>query len=335
MRKERVYDALSHKKTDFIPHNVELTKELMGRFCRYAGIEPGEYANFAENHIAKLTLNEKDVPLGDDLFRDDHGVVFDRSYDKDIGAIREYLIPEPDAGLIHLPPIERESVAARVSAGLNNGGDCFKFAKISFTLFERAWSLCGFENLFCYLLTDKPFVKALLGAITERNLALLDIALQQDVDGVYFGDDYGAQRGLLFSPEIFRELFLPHWEAMLGLARRHGKITCLHSCGDISDILPMLHDAGLDVYQTVQPEIYDFHALKGAFPRLSFYGGISVQRDLPVLSPGEIDPLVRQTADVLGKGGGYIAAPTHQVTDDVPVENVMALIESLKSLRAG
>ncbi|MBQ8610277.1 MAG: hypothetical protein IJ412_01080 [Oscillospiraceae bacterium] len=74
-------------------------------------------------------------------------------------------------------------------------------------------------------------------------------------------------------------------------------------------------------------------ALKQAFAgRLCFWGGISTQRDLPVLAPQQLAETVRQTAAVMGRGGGYILAPTHALPQDVPPENVLALLEIFRNL---
>jgi len=106
-----------------------------------------------------------------------------------------------------------------------------------------------------------------------------------------------------------------------------GKFVIQHSCGDIHEIFPDLIDIGLDVYQTFQPEIYHIDFIKKEYGKhLSFWGGISTQRLLPF---GTIDEVKEKTAEIMrimGKGGGYIAAPTHAVPGDVPPENVMAML---------
>jgi uroporphyrinogen decarboxylase len=90
-------------------------------------------------------------------------------------------------------------------------------------------------------------------------------------------------------------------------------------------------DIGLDIYQTVQPEIYDLSKLKTDYGKdLTFWGAISTQKTLPFVGPNELKDIVKQTINIMGVNGGYIAAPTHKVPQDVPVENIIALIEVLK-----
>jgi uroporphyrinogen decarboxylase len=110
--------------------------------------------------------------------------------------------------------------------------------------------------------------------------------------------------------------------------KESGKYVCLHSCGDIRDILPDLVDMGLDIYNTIQPEIYNLSTLKREYGKyMTFYGGISTQQFLPYASADEVGELTREVKDIMGKNGGYILAPTHSVTDDIPVDNVMAMVK--------
>jgi uroporphyrinogen decarboxylase len=181
------------------------------------------------------------------------------------------------------------------------------------------------------LMLEEEFVRELFTRITQRNAQILDIALEYDFDGVYFGDDYGQQTGLLISPDTWRRCVKPYLRILFEKAKSKGKIVCLHSCGNISGILSDLIDIGLDVYQTVQPEVYDLKKLKKEFgSNLCFYGGISTQRDLPFKTPKEIFSIVKETMQVLGEGGGYIAAPTHRVTPDTPASNIIAMVEALR-----
>jgi uroporphyrinogen decarboxylase len=114
--------------------------------------------------------------------------------------------------------------------------------------------------------------------------------------------------------------------------KSRNKVVSQHSCGDINQIFPDLIDIGLDIYQTFQPEIYDFEKVKKEYGgHLTFWGGISTQRLLPFASPDEVRKTVKETIRIMGKDGGYIAAPTHSIPGDVPPENVVAMIEVFKN----
>lgn len=326
-----VKNAILHIETEYIPYNIELTKELEKKIETELNLEEGGFFNWAGNHIEKCGFEEGDYikPM---FFRDEYGVVWDRSgQDKDIGIIPDLIFKNPDISVYKFPKVEKEKITEKCKSFLEVDSDTYKFAKIGTTLFERAWSFRGFENLFMDFLLEEKFTHELLEKITDRNIQILDIALDYDFDGVYLGDDYGQQSGMMMSPDVWRKFIKPQLARMFDKIKANGKSVCLHSCGDITLVLPDLIEIGLDIYQTVQPEIYDLKNLKKEFGKdLTFYGAISTQRDLPFKNPKEIKEIIRNTIEILGESGGYIAAPTHRVTSDTPVENVIAMIEAFK-----
>ena len=259
--------------------------------------------------------------------------MWDRSgADKDIGIIKEYILKEPELGNYRIPEPDLAYVDEITTKMIDENKDSYKFGKIGFSLFERAWSLRGLENFLADLASEEKFVCELFEQILEYNLKTIDRALTYDIDGFFVGDDYGQQRGLLMSPTTWRRFIKPCLAKMFEKVKSTGRTVALHSCGDLSSILGDLIDIGLDIYQTVQPEIYGLKEIKEQFGKhLTFWGGISTQRTLPYITPEEVKKVAVEAIKILGKGGGYIAAPTHQVPADVPVENILALVEAFKN----
>jgi uroporphyrinogen decarboxylase len=182
-----------------------------------------------------------------------------------------------------------------------------------------------------YLAMEEDFVKEVLDGVLAYNLKIIDTVIDTGIDGFYFGDDYGQQSGLMMSPAMWRKFFREGLATMFSRVKSSGKIVALHSCGNIADLLPDLVDIGLDIYQTVQPELYDLRTLKSEFgDRLTFWGGISTQRDLPFDPPDVLRQKIDDTIAVMGASGGYIAGPTHRLPPDIPFENIQTLIETLR-----
>ncbi len=328
-RRERVLGALSHKTTDRVPWNIELTADEERKVCNAIGIRTSEFEGYAGNHVDKAGYNIGGSYIEPGVFRDEYGVVWDRTgLDKDIGMLRGLLLPEPDLTGYSFPVPDRIAIESATSRMLENGNDRFKFGKIGLAYFERAWSLRGMENLLMDFYLNPEFVEALFDKILDCNLAILDITLCFDIDGLYFGDDYGQQAGMIMGPALWRRFIKPGLSKMFAKVKSAGKIVALHSCGDISEIYGDLIDIGLDVHQTFQPEIYDIRRIKREFGAdLSFWGGISTQRMLPFMTPSELLGATKEIMQVMSEGGGFIAAPTHRVPADVPVENIIALVE--------
>ena len=330
MKRERVISAIAHKQTAQAPHDIDLTVPVAEKVCARLGLKQGELWDYFDNHIEEAKYR-KGAYIEPTVYQDPFGVRWNREIDKDIGVIIEYILKEPAMGGYRIPEPNLDFVDEVTGNMMAANKDSYKFGKIGFSLFERAWSLRGFENFLGDLAGEENFVCELLDQIVEYDVKIIDRALQYPIDGFFFGDDYGQQRGLLMSPAAWRKFFKPRLKIMFEKAKLAGKSVALHSCGDLSDILGDLIDIGLDVYQTVQPEIYGLKEIKERFgAHLTFWGGISTQKTLPYVTPEEVKKTARETIKILGKGGGYIAAPTHQVPSDVPVENVLALLEAFK-----
>ncbi len=332
LRKNTVKAAIQHNETDIVPYNVELTSGLLAKVTEHLGIGRADFGQYAGNHLQKANCNRAGSYIRDGFFKDEFGVVWDRTgADKDIGIVDHVLLPEPCLDGFDFPRPDMDNIAESTAKLVNNGRDTFKLAKIGTCYFERAWTLRGMENLLMDFLLEPNFVQQLLDNILQYNLQIIDTALHYDIDGFYFGDDYGQQNGLIMSPEVWRKFIKPGLARMFEKVKSAGRIVALHSCGNINAIFNDLIDIGLDVYQTVQPEVYDIKKLKTDFgDNLTFWGGISTQQALPFVTAVELKEIVKKTIAIMADKGGYIAGPTHRIPADVPVENVIALVEVLK-----
>ncbi|MHC4498647.1 MAG: uroporphyrinogen decarboxylase family protein [Planctomycetota bacterium] len=152
------------------------------------------------------------------------------------------------------------------------------------------------------------------------------------IDILWIGDDYGTQNGLLMSPEKWRKLFFPKLKEMCALGHEYGAKVMLHCCGSTRPLWPGLIEAGVDIYQTVQPEAKDMDpaGLKADFgDQICLHGTISIQKTLPFGTPQDVAAEVRSRIETVGKDGGLIIAPAHNCQPDTPVENLVALYEEM------
>lgn len=327
--RERIIYAIQHKATDFVPYNVDFTHQSYDRVAEY--LHDKDFIRKLNNHMSQVYYGgwPKPVSPGSEYYRDDFGVVWNRSgADKDIGVIDQCILKEPILEGYVFPTVDETELRRQFEELVKNNRDNFKFGNIGFSMFERAWSLRGMENLLMDMIEEPDFVDQLMDAIADYNLKIMDIALEYDLDGFMFGDDWGQQSGLIMGPKLWRRFIKPRVARMYARAKKEGKFVLQHSCGDIHEIFPDLIEIGLDVYQTFQPEIYDIRRVKNEYgSRLTFWGGISTQKLLPYASPEEIKRVTRETISIMGKNGGYIAGPTHSIPGDVPPENIMAMME--------
>ena len=270
-------------------------------------------------------------PLGhDNLWRDGFGVVWDRSVDKDIGVVKEYLLPEPTlAGYSFPNPLAPRSFEG-IQKAIASGQDGFRVFSIGFSLYERAWTLRGMENLMLDFYEHPAFVHELLGATADHHIAQIRKAMEYDIDAVYFGDDWGSQHGLQMGPHCWREFIKPQLKRMYSEVREAGRMVTIHSCGKVHELFDDLIEIGVNGFNPFQPEVMDVEALMRKYRgRLTFIGGLSTQQTLP---RGTVEDVRRETRKLLemGRAGSYVFGPAHAVEGDVPVENMLAFIEEVQ-----
>jgi uroporphyrinogen decarboxylase len=238
-------------------------------------------------------------------------------------SLAGYTVPDPlDAE--RWAPVCEVDLADRSELALAVVGD----------LWERAHFVRGLDALLMDLRAAPRFVHELLDRICEYCLATLERMALLRPDGVFISDDYGFQDRLMMSPADWREFVRPRLARLLSAAQQHGLRTMLHSCGNVSSIIPDLIELGLDILHPLQPEAMDVFALKREFGRdITFCGGVSTQHTLPFGTPDDVRREVTLKADVLGRGGGYILEPGITLQADVPLPNLLALIDAARDYR--
>jgi len=200
-------------------------------------------------------------------------------------------------------------------------------------LWERATFMCGMERLLVYVATERDFVEALLDGITDYILQTMHILFERFVfDGIFLSDDYGTQKSMLINPGTWRQLVKPRLARIFAKAKSAGKAVMLHSCGNVRAVVGDLVALGLDILHPIQPEAMDILELKREFgSRLTFCGGLGTQDLLINAGPNEIRSEVHRLKRRMGRGGGYILEPGITIQADVPLENILAMIDAASS----
>lgn len=266
-----------------------------------------------------------------DIWEDEFGVQWNRSVDHDIGVVCNRVITADNIEEYRFPDPDDSSRFARYPDIRSRSGDTYIVSNIGFSLFERAWTMAGMQEVLMAMVIDKEFAHRLLDRILEFNLRLIDNACQFDIDAMRFGDDWGDQRGLIMGPDLWREFIKPRIAQMYERVKSKGKKVFIHSCGRVDSVFPDLIECGLDVFNPFQPEVIDVFEAKAKYGAdLSFFGGISVQQTLPFGTRQQVRDEVRRLLDVVGEGGGYIAAPSHAIPGDAKPENIAVMLEVLQ-----
>ncbi len=195
--------------------------------------------------------------------------------------------------------------------------------------------LRGYEQFLVDTAIDAGFAEALLERTAEwwmETVAATLRAVEPYVDVVVWGDDVAFQDRLMIRAEQYRRLIKPRHARMNECIKRNSRAKIVYHCdGAVRPLLQDFVEAGVDALNPVQPDAAGIHtaALKAEFgDRLAFWGGIDTHRVLPFGSPAEVREEVRRRIADLGAGGGYVVASVHNMQEDVPPENILAMADA-------
>jgi uroporphyrinogen decarboxylase len=206
-------------------------------------------------------------------------------------------------------------------------------------LFEWGCFLRRMDNFLMDILCDPYHVEELRDQLVERHLAKLEkicAAVGDIVDLICIGDDLGMSAGPFMDADTYKQLFKPGHKALCDFIKAHSTTmhTYIHSCGSISNLIPDLIDAGIEIFNPVQTNALNMSPafLKKEFGKdCTFWGGgIENVGTLNVGSRQQIRDMVFERLEIFSAGGGYVFNTVHNILPDVPPENIVTMFEAVK-----
>jgi uroporphyrinogen decarboxylase len=203
------------------------------------------------------------------------------------------------------------------------------------SLFERMIEVRPEADVLCDLISDEPWIHRLADIILEYDSALVKKAVASGADGIAFGDDYGTERGLLMSPELWRSFIFPRLKKIFQPARDAGMAIHFHSCGYIRDLLPDFAELGVT---SIWPQLpaYNMEDLAKRCRELGLAVAVHTDRARTMTSgtPAEVRELVLREYETfkLADGGGWFYI---EADNGFPYANIEALVRTIKDLREG
>ncbi len=365
--RERLLKTLSHEEPDRVPldlggtnvtsYHVEVGKKLREHFGLPGGEEelcsykmqtaiPDDKILTAldvDTRILNLKTSEPLERIGEGTFKDEWGIVFKGDSEgrylnfashpienPTIEDLDRYAWPDPSAGR------RVEGLAERAR---DYGGEyALVLEGTRETVFGLASWLRGLDRFYMDLVMHRDFVEALLDRLVDfwkRCMDFVHGVIGEYVDVVKVADDLGTQRGLLISPQTYREIVKPRQAELYRYIRElFGCRLLLHCDGAVREIIPDFIEMGVDALNPVQPGVegMDPADLKAGFgDDLVFWGGgVDTQSTLSFGSPDEVREEVLRRVEAFKPGGGYVFSQVHNIQPEVPLENILAMFEAYR-----
>jgi uroporphyrinogen decarboxylase len=200
--------------------------------------------------------------------------------------------------------------------------------------------LRGYDQFFMDLVLDVDLAEALMDKILWTLKEMWTHYMEEVgpyVQLAYVTDDFGTQKSMMISPKMFRELIKPRWKALIDHIKSLADVKIMfHSDGDILPLLDDFVDMNVDILNPVQTSVAgleDTFALKEkSGDSLCFHGAIDVQQMMPNATTEELEQEIARRVFDLGRNGGYILAPCHNIGHDIPPENVATLFDKAREM---
>ncbi|NLP09722.1 hypothetical protein GX408_04905 [bacterium] len=344
--KERVLTAFAHAIPDRVPINYLCNPAIDARLKAHFGLKQDD--DEALRRRLGVDFRTIDAPyIGEKLYEDLPGITVDnfgrhrRWVQHDWGGywdyctwplqnadeetIADWRLPNPDdfdySVIQHL---SRRYKDYCVVVGHPGVGD----------IINSMGMLRTMEQVLVDLMLDEPAGLLLIDRSTNLWLQIMERILEAGkgaIDLFWMGEDLGTQRGPTISLGLYRKHIRPRHQKFIDLAKAYGLPVMIHSCGSSSWAFNDFIEMGVSVVDTLQPEAVDMapsFLKKNYGSKLAFHGMISTAGELAFGTVDQVRKMVRSTLEIMMPDGGYALAPTHEIQDNSPTENVLAMYET-------
>ena len=199
-------------------------------------------------------------------------------------------------------------------------------------IFETAWGLYGMDKFLIDMIQKPEIPLAIMDCVTNILIGNFRQVMKHAeglVDMVYTYDDVAIQNGLLMSEKMWRKNILPFHQKLNREIKQYDVKILYHSCGAVFDLIdPIIDEMQIDMLNPLQPRAakMDMQNIKDQFGgKVAFHGAIDIQHTMPFGTPAEVKNEVKERCQILGKGGGYVCTTAHYIQADTPIENILAM----------
>lgn len=190
-------------------------------------------------------------------------------------------------------------------------------------IFECLNGPFGIENHLMYLALYPDELKEVYKRQAQWNIKFNEHVIELGADMIHLSDDWGSQKNLMFSRNMFEDLILPYHKIIGESVKKAGRFLSLHSDGNINQALDGILEVGYDVvhpWQEAAGMSYDTY-LKNYGDKFAILGGVCVQSTLGFGNYEKLESEIKRVFSKL-KGKRWICCTTHFVQDHCSFEEL-------------
>jgi len=194
---------------------------------------------------------------------------------------------------------------------------------------ELCMWLMGYEPFALTLADDPTLIEAISNKVGELLLNVFATAAEiPGVAALWLGDDMGFKTGTMVSPEALRRYVFPWQKQFAGVARAHSIPFLLHSCGNLTKVMPdLITDVRIDAKHSFEDVIEPVAEAKRHYgEHLALLGGLDMDY-LCRATPEQVRGRTRELIDQCAPGGGWALGSGNTVANYVPIRNYLAMLD--------
>lgn len=346
--RERVIKTFHYEKTDRVPINYLTNPTIHAKFSEALGIPVAKLEQFytALGVDSRIIHPRYTGPL---IYKEVPGLKVNPVYgfysrwvenesggyddfcnfplaDADEETIRAYPFPSPD-------DFDYDGAVAGIARydGLalhcGNMGMC--------DIINSVGRIMNMENILVGIITEDDAVLDLIDRKLDMEIAVLERTIVKAagrIDYLWIGEDLGTQHAPMISLDLYRQVLKSRHKKFIDMAKSYDLPVMVHTCGSSSWVYEDFIEMGVDAVDTLQPEAANMspdYLIEHFGGRLAFQGCISTAGPLAYGTADETDEYCRVTLEKMMANGGYFFCPTHQIQDNTPVENIVAMYNAV------
>jgi len=334
--KQRIIDVLQHRKPDRVPNFEVLIdnpsfSDIMDRkvtgldgHTSMHNIDPEDYMELARR-IGQdvIGMNFYSLPF---YYKDENGIRKPMDYKIRSRQDLERILPPSLEDL--KPRFELLKRYAEAVKNTNTG-----LFVITGSIFSTLYDICfGFENFMLTLYDEFELIEQALEMATVYHEMMVEELVKYNLTFFYAGDDIAYKSSTLIRPDIMRAFWLPRMARILKPFKEKKTPVLYHSDGNIFEMLPDLIEIGVDAINPIEPYGMDIKEVRKKFgTNLTLFGNLDVGGNLSQGTPNDVKHEAEELIDAVGKDGGLVLCSSHSITENVPVENFLAMVETAQT----